>query len=136
MINLTILYYWHRYSNMWCVFWPSGYNWMNMRESTTLLFAIAIFIVHLPILYFWFDQFHLQYFDCYLQHAALFCNCDTCVTTFLQNCYVTITLNILSSLIFIFLSTISMIFLYNMIKYFFSILPAATFSLLDSGYMI
>ena len=43
-----------------------------MLKSTILLAAIAIFIFRLPILYFWFYQFHLQYFDCYLQHAALF----------------------------------------------------------------
>ena len=42
MINLIILYCWHRYSNMGCVFWPSDYNWINMKESTILLVAITI----------------------------------------------------------------------------------------------
>ena len=56
MNNLTLPYCWHRCSKMRCVFWRSNYNWMNMGESTILLVDIAIFIVHLPILYFWFDQ--------------------------------------------------------------------------------
>ena len=44
-----------------------------MKESTILLILIAIFIVCLPILYFRFDEFHLQYnFDCCVQHAALY----------------------------------------------------------------
>ena len=52
MINLTILYCWHRYSNMGCVFWPCDYDWINRKKS--------IFI------------FHLKYFDCCVQYAALF----------------------------------------------------------------
>ena len=71
MINLTLFYCWHRYSNMGCVFRPSNYNWINTKEPTILLIAVAIFIVCLPILYLWFDQFHLQNFDCCVQ-------CSTC----------------------------------------------------------
>ena len=43
-----------------------------MNESTILLVAMEKCIVRLPILYFWFDQFHLQYFDFCIQHPALF----------------------------------------------------------------
>ena len=71
-INLSLLHCWHRYSNMGYVFWPSDYNWINMKESTILLVAIARFIVCLPMLYFWFVRFHLQYFDCCAQHTVLF----------------------------------------------------------------
>ena len=70
--NLILLYCWHRYSNRGCVFWSSDYNWINMIELIILLVAVAKFIVRLPIINFWFDQFHLQYFDCCVQHAALF----------------------------------------------------------------
>ena len=72
MINLTLPYCRNRYSNMECVLWPSDYNWINMNESTILLVAMEKCIVRLPILYFWFDQFHLQYFDFCIQHPALF----------------------------------------------------------------
>ena len=43
-----------------------------MNESTILLVAMETCIVRLPILYFRFDQFHLQYFDFCIQHPALF----------------------------------------------------------------
>ena len=42
-----------------------------MNESTILLVATEKCIVRLPILYFWFNQFHLQYFDFCIQHPAL-----------------------------------------------------------------
>ena len=70
--NLTDSELENRYSNIVCVFWPSDYKYINMKESSILLVAIAIFIFRLSILYFWFNQFHLQYFDCCVQHAALF----------------------------------------------------------------
>ena len=44
MINLTLLDSWHRYSNIWFVFWPSDYNWTKMWELTILLVAVAILI--------------------------------------------------------------------------------------------
>ena len=72
MNYLSFRYYWHRYSNMVCLFWPSVYNKISIKESTISLVAIAIFIAHLPILYFLFDQFHLKCFDCCVQLAALF----------------------------------------------------------------
>ena len=43
-----------------------------MNESTILLVTMEKCIVHLPILYFWFDQFHLQYFDFCIKRFALF----------------------------------------------------------------
>ena len=43
-----------------------------MNEWTILLVAMEKCIVRLPILYFWFDKFHLQYFDFCIQHPALF----------------------------------------------------------------
>ena len=43
-----------------------------MNESTILLVDMEKCIVRLPILYFWFDQFHLQYFDFCIHHPALF----------------------------------------------------------------
>ena len=85
MINLSLLYCWNRYRNMGCVFWLSDYNWINMRESIILLVAIAIFIIHLPILYFWFNQFHLQYFDCCVQHAALFRETYSIINTIINS---------------------------------------------------
>ena len=43
-----------------------------MNESTILLVAMETCIVRLPILYFRFNQFHLQYFDFCIQHPAFF----------------------------------------------------------------
>ena len=43
-----------------------------MNESTILLVAMEKCLVRLRILYFGFDQFHLQYFDFCIQHSALF----------------------------------------------------------------
>ena len=49
IINLSLLYCWHRYNNMGCVFRPSDYSWINKKESAILLVATAIFTARLPI---------------------------------------------------------------------------------------